>query len=243
MGIRSYVRIGKLYKDQVQKEIKKTKPESTHIEESSAETVIQELSPSLQQSLITLENHGISKISMMSLLYISIKYLSPELQEQLQAIDIDLEKLENNLNTVISNDSLTSMGIFAFLKAFRKILTDLHLHVKDIDMIHMSEQDKGSIEELSEYLESQTPSDNYESDVMDRSNTSGSGSTEEKNEHKMTIEHFGVDLTKEADKDHLDPCIGRDKEIEQLQYTLLRKTKNNPLLIGEAGVGKTAIVE
>jgi ATP-dependent Clp protease ATP-binding subunit ClpA len=50
-------------------------------------------------------------------------------------------------------------------------------------------------------------------------------------------------LTDEAKNNILDPVIGRDKEIDQLIYTLLRKTKNNPLLIGEAGVGKTAIVE
>jgi ATP-dependent Clp protease ATP-binding subunit ClpA len=41
----------------------------------------------------------------------------------------------------------------------------------------------------------------------------------------------------------MDPIIGREKEIDQMVFTLLRKTKNNPLLIGEAGVGKTAVVE
>jgi len=64
-----------------------------------------------------------------------------------------------------------------------------------------------------------------------------------KEEKKLTIEYFGTDLTKEAKDGYLDPIIGREKEIDQVIYTLLRKTKNNPLLIGEAGVGKTAIVE
>ena len=59
----------------------------------------------------------------------------------------------------------------------------------------------------------------------------------------MTIEFFGTDLTQEAKDNLLDPVIGREKEINQMMYTLLRKTKNNPLLIGEAGVGKTAVVE
>ena len=67
--------------------------------------------------------------------------------------------------------------------------------------------------------------------------------TKKKEEKKLTIEYFGTDLTKEAKDGYLDPIIGREKEIDQVIYTLLRKTKNNPLLIWEAGVGKTAIVE
>ena len=59
----------------------------------------------------------------------------------------------------------------------------------------------------------------------------------------MTIEYFGADLTKEVRDGFIDPIIGRENEINQMIYTLLRKNKNNPLLIGEAGVGKTAIVE
>ena len=60
---------------------------------------------------------------------------------------------------------------------------------------------------------------------------------------KLTIEYFGTDLTKEVKDGVIDPIIGRDNEIDQIIFTLLRKNKNNPLLIGEAGVGKTAIVE
>ena len=62
-------------------------------------------------------------------------------------------------------------------------------------------------------------------------------------DNKLTVEYFWYDLTKEAQQGKLDPVIGREKLIDQVIYTLLRKTKNNPLLIGEAGVGKTAIVE
>ena len=60
---------------------------------------------------------------------------------------------------------------------------------------------------------------------------------------KLTIEYFGTNLTAQAQKGELDPVIGRDDIIDQMIYTLLRKTKNNPLLIGEPGVGKTAVVE
>jgi ATP-dependent Clp protease ATP-binding subunit ClpC len=58
-----------------------------------------------------------------------------------------------------------------------------------------------------------------------------------------TIDQMGIDLTAAARNGKLDPCIGRQKEIERVVQILSRRTKNNPALIGEPGVGKTAIVE
>ena len=57
------------------------------------------------------------------------------------------------------------------------------------------------------------------------------------------LDSFGRDLTELAKKDELDPVIGRHSEIERLIQVLCRRTKNNPVLLGEAGVGKTAIIE
>ena len=57
------------------------------------------------------------------------------------------------------------------------------------------------------------------------------------------LDSFGRDLTELARQSKLDPVIGRDKEIERTMQILARRTKNNPVLLGEAGVGKTAIVE
>ena len=54
---------------------------------------------------------------------------------------------------------------------------------------------------------------------------------------------FGRDLTELAKKGELDPVIGRKNEIERVIQILCRRTKNNPVLLGEAGVGKTAIIE
>src|SRR5215208_2606887 len=59
----------------------------------------------------------------------------------------------------------------------------------------------------------------------------------------QALEKFGRDLTAEADAGKLDPVIGRDDEIRRVIQVLSRRTKNNPVLIGEPGVGKTAIVE
>lgn len=57
------------------------------------------------------------------------------------------------------------------------------------------------------------------------------------------LEQYGIDLTRLAAEGKLDPVIGRDEEIRRVIQILLRRTKNNPVLIGEPGVGKTAIVE
>ncbi|OGL98020.1 ATP-dependent chaperone ClpB [Candidatus Uhrbacteria bacterium RIFOXYB2_FULL_45_11] len=59
----------------------------------------------------------------------------------------------------------------------------------------------------------------------------------------QTLQKYGTDLTESARLGELDPVIGRDTEIRRLMQVLSRRTKNNPVLIGEAGVGKTAIVE
>ena len=58
-----------------------------------------------------------------------------------------------------------------------------------------------------------------------------------------TLDQLGIDLTVAAKADKLDPVIGREKEIERMVQILSRRTKNNPVLVGEPGVGKTAIVE
>jgi ATP-dependent Clp protease ATP-binding subunit ClpA len=60
---------------------------------------------------------------------------------------------------------------------------------------------------------------------------------------KSALEQFTVDLTAQAQQDKLDPIIGRHEEIRRCLQILARRTKNNPILIGEAGVGKTAIAE
>ena len=59
----------------------------------------------------------------------------------------------------------------------------------------------------------------------------------------QSLEKFGIDLTEQAREGRLDPVIGRDAEIRRVVQVLSRRTKNNPVLIGEPGVGKTAVVE
>ncbi|MFW6414146.1 MAG: ATP-dependent Clp protease ATP-binding subunit [Verrucomicrobiota bacterium] len=70
-----------------------------------------------------------------------------------------------------------------------------------------------------------------------------SGANKSSQEKLTALRAFGRDLTELAEQDELDPVIGRDQEIERVIQILCRRQKNNPVLIGEAGIGKTAIVE
>ena len=76
------------------------------------------------------------------------------------------------------------------------------------------------------------------------SHTSGTGAQGSRSTSKTpTLDQLGIDLTVAAKSDKLDPVVGREKEIERMVQILSRRTKNNPVLVGEPGVGKTAIVE
>lgn len=78
----------------------------------------------------------------------------------------------------------------------------------------------------------------------DESNTESSeANSSSESESNSGIEGFATNLNEQARAGKIDPLVGRDKEVERLIQTLSRRRKNNPLLVGEAGVGKTAIVE
>ena len=90
--------------------------------------------------------------------------------------------------------------------------------------------------------------DEDEDDEFPTENKANTHSTATKQQPKTSsdtpvIDNFGVDMTKAAAEGKLDPVIGREKEIERIAQILSRRKKNNPVLIGEPGVGKSAIVE
>lgn len=71
----------------------------------------------------------------------------------------------------------------------------------------------------------------------------GTRQTAEPTNDTPVLNNFGVDMTKAASENRLDPVVGREKEIERISQILSRRKKNNPVLIGEPGVGKSALVE
>jgi ATP-dependent Clp protease ATP-binding subunit ClpC len=86
---------------------------------------------------------------------------------------------------------------------------------------------------------------NFSSSEESEASVVGSGASDDKGKDQKTpaLKAFGRDLTEIAKKGEMDPVIGRENEIRRVTQVLCRRTKNNPVLIGEAGVGKTAIVE
>lgn len=108
---------------------------------------------------------------------------------------------------------------------------------------------------LTEYEEIEEISDGYtddeddeEDDFSSRKESSrggqSSGSVQSKSPNDTPVlDNFGTDMTRAASENRLDPIVGREKEIERLAQILSRRKKNNPVLIGEPGVGKSAIVE
>ena len=106
------------------------------------------------------------------------------------------------------------------------------------------------VKEMLEYQSSGTkPHAGPETDDDDERGMFGGGSQQGKDpksaEKSRTpvLDNFGRDLTKMAELGKLDPIVGREKEIERVAQVLSRRKKNNPVLIGEPGVGKTAIAE
>ena len=107
------------------------------------------------------------------------------------------------------------------------------------------------VKELLEYqtenpmASSDTDEPDDDSSKIFGSGSSGSGKEKKGSEKSRTpvLDNFGRDLTKLAEENKMDPIVGREKEIERVAQNLSRRKKNNPILIGEPGVGKTAIAE
>ncbi|KJF42156.1 ATP-dependent Clp protease ATP-binding subunit [Draconibacterium sediminis] len=105
--------------------------------------------------------------------------------------------------------------------------------------------------QLQDYLQPEAKSDFPESDDDEPGEGFGKGPSGGQSSKKAAgaksdtpvLDNFGIDITKLAEENSLDPIVGREKEIERLAQILSRRKKNNPILIGEPGVGKSAIAE
>ncbi len=127
------------------------------------------------------------------------------------------------------NDPVTRL-----LNSLNVVYEDVKLYYKNMTM-----EDN----EL-EFPKAETPSDeNLDSSKSNPFEKPISGKTPQKKSKTPVLDNFGRDLTKLAEDGRLDPVVGRKKEIERVSQILSRRKKNNPMLIGEPGVGKSAIAE
>ena len=157
-------------------------------------------------------------------------------------LELEVKSLINKLPTVSSVTKETirlSQKLVATLQAAEGVMTangDQYLAVDSWIVANINEDfikntigKHVDLSELKKSLESIRGGKKIESQSGDES--------------LEALEKYGIDLNKKAIDGELDPVIGRDEEVQRMMQILIRKTKNNPILIGEPGTGKTAIVE
>ena len=205
-------------------------------------------SMSLNQTLVKKINDTLSdwvyQLDVIVLFYICFFDLSTEFKKFLSSkkINIKSETVLKNCKKLFNNPIIIKSWIFAFLEILDKLFKKLNLDPKNVKIMDI--QNINNITDINDVMNSfdseiaEKPDNDVESEVWTTPKKSG-----KKEEKKLTVDYFGTDLTKEAKDGFTDPVIGRENEINQVIYTLLRKNKNNPLLIWEAWVWKTAIVE
>lgn len=137
-----------------------------------------------------------------------------KLASDYQHITVDAEHL---LLAIVSNDRLQAHGLIVRL---------------GINPEHLQRQIRSLFDEIAEINQIVTK----EEKTKKSNKTKNKGKT-------PALDYFTIDLTRKAARDEFDPVVGREQEQNRLIQILCRRTKNNPLLIGEPGVGKTAIVE
>ncbi|WP_411767410.1 ATP-dependent Clp protease ATP-binding subunit [Winogradskyella sp. A3E31] len=117
-----------------------------------------------------------------------------------------------------------------------------------VDYDNVKEEFKSMITSDDDYLETPSAESYSEDDMSDseddtKQNPFGQSQKSNKKSKTPVLDNFGRDLTALAEDDKLDPVVGREAEIQRVSQILSRRKKNNPLLIGEPGVGKSAIAE
>ena len=204
------------------------------------------------------EGEGLA-ISLLKKLGISLDDLRASVEHNTKNTSVG--NLKNMKNIPLTRQSEKVLKItYLEAKIFKsKIIGTEHLLLsilRDEDNIATQILDKFDVnydvvKELLEYQSSNpvssTSSESLEEDDLSKIKSGFTKSTltrKTKDKSKTPIlDNFGKDLTKLAEKNKLDPVIGREKEIERVAQVLTRRKKNNPVLIGEPGVGKTAIAE
>jgi len=204
------------------------------------------------------EGEGLA-ISLLKKLGISLDDLRASVEHNTKNTSVG--NLKNMKNIPLTRQSEKVLKItYLEAKIFKsKIIGTEHLLLsilRDEDNIATQILDKFDVsydvvKELLEYQSSNpissTSSESLEEDDLSKIKGGFTKSTlirKTKDKSKTPIlDNFGKDLTKLAEKNKLDPVIGREKEIERVAQVLTRRKKNNPILIGEPGVGKTAIAE
>ena len=191
----------------------------------------------------------------------------------LQEFNLDLSKVKAEVEKILSKSSVTYIANLnlPLLKQTENIIKQSYLEAKEFKspvigtehllLTILRNEDSVACQVLNKYgVMYENARDEYEVMLEERKQPkaefpSNSGGNEEEENYGTprkpadpksktpVLDNFGRDLTKMAEAGKLDPIVGREKEIERVSQILSRRKKNNPILIGEPGVGKSAIAE
>ncbi|RLD62080.1 MAG: ATP-dependent Clp protease ATP-binding subunit [Bacteroidetes bacterium] len=182
------------------------------------------------------------------------KYIENKIRNTDNSFEINLEtkeipllkSSENALKLVylearsLKNNTIDTGHLLLAILRDETCWTTLYLNEQGVDYFSVKEQLRNDLPESK----SDFPDDPGEPNLFsDKQNPQNKGSQAQKSSETPVLDNFGIDLTKAAEENRLDPIVGRDTEIQRLAQILTRRKKNNPVLIGEPGVGKSAIVE
>jgi len=175
--------------------------------------------------------------------------------EILQSLGCDLDEIKSAVEDAgrASGDTLT-IGNIPFTKRAEKILKSAYVeadrHKSDIIgtehlLLALVKEKEGLAAQIlkSFGVSYEAVSEELERVMQGAASSQNISETAQTKSQTPALDHFGRDLTELARKGELDPIIGREKEIQRVAQILSRRKKNNPVLIGEPGVGKTAIAE
>ncbi|WP_367294924.1 ATP-dependent chaperone ClpB [Levilactobacillus yonginensis] len=174
-------------------------------------------------------------------------------REILSNAGVDINALDSELDRELDGISTVSGSGVQYGQEFSRNLTDLlqkadsireryHDEFMAIDVVVIALMKLGG-ENLTDYLKSQGITEQMVRNAVDKLRGGERVTSKNQEDQYQALEKYGTDLVKAMRSGKIDPIIGRDDEILSVIRILSRKTKNNPVLIGEAGVGKTAIVE
>jgi len=158
------------------------------------------------------------------------------------AIELEVKSVVNKLPTVssVTKESIRlSQKLVSTLQTAEGVMTANGDQFLSVDAWIIANIDADFIKDtMGQYVDLQELKKTLESIRGGKTIDSQSG-----DESLEALDKYGVDLNQQAIDGKLDPVIGRDEEVQRMMQILIRKTKNNPILIGEPGTGKTAIVE
>ena len=165
-----------------------------------------------------------------------VKLSSLEAQ-QLKSEAIDLEHL---LLAIFHNGDVNSQE---FMQPFRHADITYRSLLSQLSGESAAPYDRGNFAEDDEDDFPEDDDESSDSDAQQGSSRGSATTAARRGGDTPTLDKFGHDMTRAAEENRLDPVIGRETEIQRLAQILSRRKKNNPILIGEPGVGKSAIVE